>query len=898
MALTWAGFEQLVRDGKTREISTTLLTLDEPSRRVLAAELPDRIRAAAPAPGEQVWGRSKPGWSPGAFALAVIACAPTAARAAALLGRREMRQWHTIRIDRFLEIARARQLSWVGELGVRLAQRVPAGELTLMAEWDFVFALLDEGKAAPPATEAVVRGWINRVDHRTPGGLVGRLRVSPYLDALLPAVFEIDGLGAHLPLRPASFPAAVARLCAEGRLERAVILAATVDRLLRGDRPGAVRPFLRLHEELAPVGAEILPLVPSYAGLLDGPSPVASLAQKALRTVDGLDQETLLEISRVVLARPEKGLVTAQLSWLDTAARRDPSRAAAIVEVVAEALASPVLDVQERARAVIERWQPSTSGSGASARPASGAGSAVRPSPPGPAASAPTPASAAAIQPFLPTAAAVMPAPIGSAVELAEEFVALLRERTAVRWERVMAAVVSLPADGFGEALEPVLSRNDRSGRSRVPALDEAIRARAGLPLDPRQQQRLRDVVRHPDANVRTPADLLELRLTEIAVRVTESPIPELLATPTRVTGSIDPGVLIDRLARLEAEGAVPWPLDFQQALLRLPRMAGPARQRTRSTEWPEFLARAEALTSPHGRRLVDWLRAGGLPDPVSIRFEQRDPVRVDRRLMVNLWPGPGDLGGLGGLGGLSGFSGWSSFGGLGRLGADLGGLRVEDAVVALARRPELDYGGWASYRPDVLAMTLPHHREAVAAWALPDLAGLADLGERDASLLPLLADADGPLGPAVVLGIAYGLGARHSPARVAAVDAFLALAEQAGAGFAAAVGAELGDLCSDGTVKLTRVVEALTDAQAAGAAAAVWQLLAAALPRLLTASPRGLPDMLQLATITITAGAGEVGAGIGVATVPGLAAVAGRSGGSRLLREARRLRAAVEREI
>ncbi|BAL90698.1 hypothetical protein AMIS_54780 [Actinoplanes missouriensis 431] len=934
MALTWAGFDRLVHEGDTRGVFTMLLEADEAQRRAFGAELESRIRSAAPA--GRGWGRQEPGWSPASYALAVIACAPTAARAAALLSRREMRQWHTIHVDRFLELARARQLPWVGELGVRLAQRSRPGDIRLVTEWEFLAALFDEGKADPPVTEAVVASWLRQMHTGRPAALLRNLRASPFLDRLLPGVFAIDGLGAHVRLTPwdgepaSVFSVAVARLCAEGRLDRTSILAATVDRLLRGDRPAALRPFARLHEELAPAPSEMVPLATSYLRLLAAaPSPVAGLAQRASRSAwesGELEWERVLEVSGEVLARPEKALVKAQLSWLDRVARRDPAAAGDVVAVVEAASESPVLDIRELARAVAERHRP--------------APTAASPALRAPVAGEAQPASSAT--PLVSdvhrsSPAAVIPAAIGSAAELAEEFVALLRERTAVRWERVMAALVGLPAEGLGEALEPVLNRNDRTGRTRftaldaairaldaaIRALDAAIRARAGLPFDPHEQQRLHDVVQHPRSLVHTPADLLDLRLAEIAVRVTRSPIPELLATPTHLTGSLDAGVLIDRLTRLEAAGAEPWPLDFQQALLRV---AVP--QPERPAEDAGILARADALTGPHGRRLAAWLRAGGLPQPISIRFEQRHPLSPDRRVVVNLQPGPGDLSGLGDLTGLSGLSGRPTFGGLGGLGragdfpedgdrgdpevpGGLEDLDLEDAVVSLSRAAEPDYQGWLTYRPDVLAMVLPHHREAAAAWALPDLAALADQDDRDASLLPLLADAGGPPGPAVALAVAYGLGARHAADRVAAIDAFLALTERPGAvtvaagdvlpstgpsaaGFAAAVGAELGDLCSDGTVKLARVVEALTDAQVAGATGAVWQLLTAALPRLLPAGPRGLPDMLQLATLTVTAGAAETGGGATAADIPGLEELARRSGGSRLLREARRLVAAL----
>jgi hypothetical protein len=122
-----------------------------------------------------------------------------------------------------------------------------------------------------------------------------------------------------------------------------------------------------------------------------------------------------------------------------------------------------------------------------------------------------------------------------------------------------------------------------------------------------------------------------------------------------------------------------------------------------------------------------------------------------------------------------------------------------------------------------MLATTLPHHREVSAAWALPDLAAMATQDQRGGSrLLPLLAECEGPIGPAMSLGVAYALAARHEADRVAGADAFLVLAAS-GEPFAAAVGRDLADLAARGMVKLGRAVAPRTDAHRAGASAAVW---------------------------------------------------------------------------
>ena len=978
MLIDWAVFDAYAEDEDSVALAAGLLALDDSARRALCADLADKITANVR------WFRGKY-IATEFYGLAVIACAPSAARAATMLSHREMRDWHEIRTERFLEIARARQLGWTGDLGVRLARRLPARGADSAGDWLFVSALLEEGKAEPPVTEGVVRSWLTAVLGDPSGDVAGRLRTLPFLDLLLPGVFEIDGLGSEISLggwvngswhATPRFPRAVAELTGQGRLDRARILGATVDRLVRGDRPAHLRPFAMLHAALRPTATELAGHAPGYARMLsEAPSPVATLAQQALRAVDEaglLEPATLLEASAPALLRREKAIVKAQLAWLDRVARRTPERAGEILTVVAEALHHPAIDIRERALTVLGRHLPHVAAESAEHARIAEVVLAV-PGDPGARAAAmfgvvPTAETpvVAALAPAPPVAA--MPPPIRSAGELAEEVAALVHDQTAVRWERVLAGLVALQPTGLGEAFGPLLDRypvlfQDVWGRNQF--LGAAIRAAIGLDIDFVMRERLRASTRADlTTRLHTPTGVLTYRVAEIAAGLAGAPLPLLLATPTHVTGSIDAPVLVERLARLEAAGLAPWPLDLQQALLRAPRDPG-----------PEALAAAESLTSPAGRQLAAWLRSGGLPDPVSTRFEQctRDRAGnvVVRRIVATLESARDDD----------------------------AGISLEDAVVSLTHRQRPDYQAGYAHSPDILAMMVPHHREIAAAWALPGIAALADQDDRDASLLPLLAEAAGPIGPAMTTALAYGFGARHQNDRAAAVDAFLLLAaaarppaapaaerpaelrtelvaadrsrsaaheappavsgppparpagdrptatapdadepsadtvppggdgtlargdgtpagggdeppadarpadedrpltgtgladgdgRQAGGGnaargFASGVGAELADLCSDGTVKLSRVVPALADAFEAGAAVAVWETLRAALPPLLPATPRSLPDLLELATRVATAtGACD--------DIPGLAAVGARGGGSRVVREAKRL--------
>ncbi|KUL29974.1 hypothetical protein [Actinoplanes awajinensis] len=914
--LTWEIVARLAYARDSAALTGLLLDASEAERLAFGPVLESGIRATRE---DDWWHGSSPG---GGLALAAIACLPTAARVAALLGRGEMRRWPEIPADRFLEIAAARGLPWLGDLGVRLADRLPRRDVW-PDTWRFADTLLATTGAVPPITEGFVRGWLRAVHESRwtgrPTPLADCFRDSRWLDLLLPHVFERDELAGELSppwfdgtgwTRVPAFPGAIAELVADGRLERTTVLDATVDRLLRGGKATWLRPFALLHDELAPTVDELAGHAADYARLLGGaPPPVAGLAQRALRVLDDagrLEVTILLEAGAGALTRPEKTLVTAELAALERLVRRLPDgdgRVDEVLETMAGAFHHPSLDLREMALARITGLSTRLTPGGrarlaeASAvltgEAATRAAALFTPAAPPlvrggpPLAPAGPPLAPAGWQPASPAAvpdlavaprAAPAPPPIGTPAELAEEIVALVHDETSTGWERVLAGLITLAAaDGLAAVLTPVLLRypgqliERRWGR--LVFLGEAIRAATGATeVTAATRVAWQSVHDSTDPSlIDMPDGVLTLRVAEIAARWAAGPVPLLLAIPTRVDGSIDAATLVTRMASAEAGGWEPWPLDFEQALLRV----GPATE--------AVLDRAAGLGSARGRQLAAWLRSGGLPDPVSTPFEQashdREGRLVARRVVAVLDSGRNDD----------------------------AGLVLETALVTLVRRPRPGYDGAHEYRPDILAAVLPRHREVIAAWALPDLAALAALADadgRDATLLPLLAECSGPAGPALVLAVTYGLGARHEPDRVAATDAFLLLSAESttaalpgaasfttalgtrpgAASFTTAVGARLGDLGADGTVKLGRVTSALTNA-AGSAPGAVWAVLSAALPPLLRAphTPRNLPDLLELGTHA-------AGASHARGEITELAAVAGRSGGSRLVREAKRL--------
>ncbi|MZD07666.1 hypothetical protein GTW43_21645 [Streptomyces sp. SID5785] len=188
---------------------------------------------------------------------------------------------------------------------------------------------------------------------------------------------------------------------------------------------------------------------------------------------------------------------------------------------------------------------------------------------------------------------------------------------------------------------------------------------------------------------------------------------------------------------------------------------------------------------------------------------------------------------------------------------------------------------------------TLPGRRETVAARLLGELSSCAvDDARGTSAYLPLLAEASGDAGPAVHLSVAYGLAARHPEDRLAGVDALLILASR-GELDGELLGSVTLQVGAAGGLTLTRLAESLGTAASTGAYATVFGVLRALLPALLAdgrpgTALRGLGDLLALAAdCAERTGAHE--------SIPGLAEVAARSGSSRLVSQARRLRTALD---
>ncbi|MFU8871694.1 DUF6493 family protein [Micromonospora sp. SL4-19] len=839
-------FESLVR-GDVDAAQAVLVGLDEPARRTLGEELVAHVRRRR---DNWWWGNEAT-----ALAVAAVGTLSTPTKAAALLGRRSV-MLRDADPEPVVAMARRRRVTWLADLAYKLADRL--SRRRPWEGWQFVAGLLLAENAAPPTGDAFVAGWAYamwwRPDHRQLAPLVDRLRADPFLDVLLPRLFEVDGVGDDLTPPYAAdkqmVPQALSALAAEGRIDRSTLLDAVLGRLLRGDRAAALRPFLALHDLLAPAPAEVAARATTYLRLLaDAPGPVAAMAQRALRSLAGdVELESLLEVSRAVLIRPEKALVRGQLSWLDRLARQRPDRAAEIASVVAVAAEHPAADLRDRAVTVAQRHGHRS----VAAVTVAVAGDELRP---------PAPVAAA-------------PPPIADVDELVEEVAALLGTGwPALAVERVLDGLVRLATTDrvrLEAALLPVLRRH-RVGADdhpwaafSLPAQLHGVLLAAAAPaeaavrrdqwtgiLTRSRPRALRPFRSGPAAEpARRPAltQVYCARLAEIGQRLDARDDPGLLAAPTSTTGAVDPTALYERLAVLGDRPV--WRWDLTQALLRLPAVVDEA-----------LVARAAALDTPAGDELAAWLRGDALPSPAH------QVVTVGRRESM----GRHDFG-------------YDRLPERRTLVATTAPEGVADRLGLLTVTPQLTgrgHGRWGDLWPALL----PGHRGLVAAHVLPEIAKAAQEDLREgATILPVLAECTGTGGPALDLALAYGLCARHEVDRVAALDALLILAA-AGDLDAPAVGGHLGALAADGQVTLTRAAAPLRDAVTAGARLSTWRLLAAALPPLLAAPapPRGTPDLLTLAA--------ETAAATGVRIeVPGLADVVARDGGGRLATEARRL--------
>ncbi|MEU2827509.1 DUF6493 family protein [Streptomyces lavendulae] len=860
-----------VREGRTAELPALLGPLDRDRRKALLAGLKE-LRGELRAAGWARW-QERDLMNP-ALLVAGAGCHTGAAAAAAWLGARDLRSWRQPPTDLLLDVLADRDPKWLGDLAHRLAARSATAE----QDYPLISALVRLAGCPMPTTDGCVEGWAAAVG-ASPTPLATALREDPYATALVPRLFEtaepVRALAGRCdPDHPHHWPAALAALAEDGHVDRAALLDGCTARLLRGGKPAQLKPYQAVLQGLRPTGAEEGERAADWIALTaDAPSPVAGQAQQTLARLAAAGRLTprlLAEMSAAALFRPEKKLVRAQLVLLGKELRRDPSAAPELLPVLGDAFGHPDTDIQERAlnlaaahltddpalRAALADQAPLLSpahrGRAAELFGASATGAEdaepyreILPPPPVPVPVAPAPETVA---------------------ETVELVAALVNSRTVNldEFERALDGLVrhshrdrAALAEALGPALagrwwlDPEDSRYYTTS-VQLPGLEQV--AAAVLGARPAREVHPPHVSRPSDCHHTGLRLAHHARLTEAARRITDRPLPFLLATPTAQTGSLDPEVLVARLAEYHRLGESPAPADFAQALLRVRRD-------------PAAVPGAAALGTPEGDRLAAWLGRGGEGALVTRRVAPAMGYRYTEepeRIVLDTGARPEVL------------------------------RDFPNPFRELARPRDAAERCWDSGDDLALIAVLPEDRETLSAWWLPALTACAVHGGRGgAAVLPRLAAAGGPAGPALHLVIAVGLGARHPEDRLTAVDALLTLAAR-GELDGVRLGTDLAELLGLGTVKSNRLADSLRTAAATGAHATTWAVLASALPALLTGTGTGTGvgtgELLALAADCVEQ------SGAASPEPAGLAAAAAGTGRSRLVTQSARLREALRR--
>ncbi|UXY26201.1 DUF7824 domain-containing protein [Streptomyces sp. HUAS TT20] len=867
-----------VRAGRTAETLRLLKGMTDPERRALLPEL----KAVRKELRTDPWGNASRDAHP-ALHAAGAACHTGAAAAASWLSGSDMRWWQASP-ELLLQALEGRDNAWLADVAHRLAQRPVSADVP----YELMSGLVHRAGCDVPVTDAYVVGWIRHIGSSwASGSILDRLRGEPDLARLVAGLFDLTDLSEVRWLfgdGPNSWQSALAELTRRGSLDRKTMVDACVSRLLRGGAPTDHRVFLPLFELLGLTREEERERTADWIALArDAASPVASHAQSVLASLalDGeLSTRLLAEASEGLLFRTEKKLVRAQLVLLGKVLSRDPSAAAELLPVAAQAFGHEDTQLQERALKLVERHAKKVDSDALRdeltlaveqltpslrTRAVDGLGLTGVDR---------EPVVYEEVLPPAPEPVRLAAAP-ESAVELAEEVSALLAAGGDVAtFERALDGLVRQAhqnLDALLEALEPVIVRrhwhtaepgqwhhadsyfnsyNDLHGTED--ALDLLLATLRGGMKTSTLHHALQNGSNSPGCLHVGLSEVFDSRLWEVAYRLRTDPLPLLLSTPTWSTGLLEPDELVDRLGTYRRLGARVAAADFAQALLRVRRADRPVATAA--------ARRAAALGTAEGDRLARWLSKQGPAQPWSTRHTSATRIVVELGELLELqedFP--------------------AEFQRLGRR------LAAYGAHWHCSHWNEELRRHWLA--------ALPEQRELVAARIVHDLSGAAvnDIpGPVD--ILPLLAESGGEAGASVHLCVAYGLGARQAEDRLAAVDALLVLAAR-GQLDAEGLGTDLGLLVQCGTVKPLRLAESARTAAATGANATIWEMLRHTLPVLLadpeTASVRGLGDLLAVAAeCAERSGArGEL---------PHLAATAARRGSSRLVTEARRLRDAL----
>ncbi|MEU6800422.1 DUF6493 family protein [Streptomyces neyagawaensis] len=877
-----------VRAGDTGDVVTLADGMTDAERRACMPELKELRKKLRSEPWGSPLQRAYP-----ALHVAGAACQTGAAAVADWIAGSDMR-WRQAPAPVLIDVLGDREPRWLDDLVHRLAER-PS---TAQVPYELMSGLVRLAGCAVPTSETYVRGWMEHIGRARwkAGTVIGNLRKDPHLAELVTALFDITEIGARSDWRYGeglnNWTYALTQLAEEGLLDRKTLIDGCVSRLLRGGGSTADnKVFLGLLTSLDLTRDERCERIADWMSLCaDAPSSVAGHAQSVLAefALDGaLGSRRLIDMSGAVLFRPERKLVRSQLILLGKVLKQDPSTAGALLPVVAQAFGHEDTEVQERALKLVERHIGDVADEDVAREEITGPIADLSPglrtraqdvlgvSP-----AKESPEVYEELLPPVPEPTRLAPAP-ETVAELAEEVNALLASDGDISaFERTLDGLVRhahRDREALVEALGPVAAGRwwaemepayvDRYFRDSPHDLEIVLaslfeRVRVSVLHEARSDAPTSGGCVHSGL-----AGVRDARLWEVAHRVRTEPLPFLLATPTWSTGSLEPGELVARLDTYRRLGARPGRADFTQALLRV-RRADPAASAAAAVA-------ARELGTPEGDQLAEWL-ATDVPSR---------PVRSSRT------EGPRVL---------------VEFG-------ELPELQSESFPPQVRRlgRPLSEYQGrwycshWDDSEWRHWLAVVPGRPELVAARVLPDISqGVIEDTGTGFSFLPALAEAEGETGEAVRLCVVYGLGAKRPEDRLAAVDALLVLAARGQLDVEQA-GADLGRLAVTSYLKPLRIAEAIRTAASTGAYGTAWAVLRAALPHLLaalsdgqgedggkdraraTTPVRGLGELLAVAAECVerSGARGEL---------PHLDLAADRRGSSRLVTEARRLRAAL----
>lgn len=768
-----------------------------------------------------------------ALVLAVLGCLTGVRQVAGAL------RW--LRLDRDAEplaaqVLRDRSPHWLPGLPAALL----AGNGTRLSCWRLIRALVREGLVPMPDDPAYVTAMPNSLVPfplrfstgrqlpsvremllADPGLLEGELwrclategtgKAMRWADGWLEGQKNIPGAAA--PER--TWRHALVRLSTDGVIDRGRLLDTVLTAFLRDWPASDLAWFASFHLALAPTPTETSARQATYSRLLCvQPGPPVMLAQRQLATAlkaGTLDPDVLLAASPQVLSRADKGPVRAQLQLLGNVAGRYQAHAGQVAQLAAIALDHPGIDVQDRARSLIDRLP---------AAPEARVPAVQRP---GPGLDQPTPTRVpAAPAPPAGDRSAAAVAPVSSPEELGDLLARLVEEADdPVQVERALDGLARFARRKPAGGADVLIRRAAELVKSYFPRPFSGQETRADLAAltlvwlahaqpGPGYQGRTiaYDTTAHDRGATLRPrviedwslTGLVALRTHEVA-RCVAAGGGQLLALPDRASGALDAGTLSARLRQI-ARTAKPWQLDAGITALRL------APGSADHVEWP---------TAHRTARLVQQqLQALRAYNPAWERLTGPSPGLWTRHVYDNSITWRDKNARKGGSG---------------------------DAVAAVLDRSdplkqlghEAQDGEYAARFEQVTAMwplMIPHHPELLAAHSLPRLNRSLHKNRAGAEpLLNALARSTTPTGPVTCTALALGLAAKNAPERTHAIDALADLAAS-GALDGTELGHQIAALLSDGIVIGERVARSLAEAARTGdpAQSAVLDALGAVL--------------------------------------------------------------------